>query len=366
MAAPLHPIVYWAQKAETITLRVDLKDVKDPEIQLTKKSLTFKGVGIGAAGLNSYQFTLEFLKEVDPEGSAYRITDREVNFVLMKVGASVQWPKLTLPENKEPWLKIDFDKWTVEDDSEDDELRRKAEFEKDQLKQIEKQLTECEAEAYADFKKMYLCLYNFIQFIGFSYIFIYLLVNFVIKGQGMKQAYSGVIFPLSLCQCLSILEIIHPLVGLVKTGAVAPLIQVTGRNVVLFAVIRNEARIESEPIVCYLFLVWSSIELVRYPFYMLTSIGQESVVISWLRYTLWIPLYPAGLLSEILTLWTAIPFYEVTQRFCIKLPNVLNISFDMVTYLYIHIAAILIAAPTMMSHMWRQRQKRFGSKKKIH
>ncbi|XP_071952455.1 very-long-chain (3R)-3-hydroxyacyl-CoA dehydratase 3-like [Antedon mediterranea] len=366
MAAPLHPVVFWAQKAETVTLRVDLKDVKDPEIDLTKESLTFKVIGVGAAGLNSYQFTLNFYKSVDPEGSAFRITDREVNFVLMKDGPSEEWTRLTLSEEKQPWLKIDFDKLTVDDDSEDEELRRKAEFEEEQLKQIQKQLTESEAEAYTDLKKMYLCVYNFLQFIGYSYIFIYLTVNFVIKGQGMRQAYSKIILPLSVCQVFAVLEVINPLLGIVKTGAMAPLIQFTGRNMVLFVVIRGEDRMVGEPVLCYLFLIWSSIELVRYPFYMLCSIGQESMIISWLRYTIWIPLYPAGFLFEILSLWTAIPFYEASKKYNLELPNAWNVSFDMTTFLYIWIVGILSASPMMMSHMWRQRQKRFGSKKKVH
>lgn len=36
----------------------------------------------------------------------------------------------------------------------------------------------------------------------------------------------------------------------------------------------------------------------RYPFYMLSSIGQDVKLISWLRYTAWIPLYPLGILFE--------------------------------------------------------------------
>ena len=36
----------------------------------------------------------------------------------------------------------------------------------------------------------------------------------------------------------------------------------------------------------------------RYPFYMLSSIQQEWKILTWLRYTVWIPLYPMGFFFE--------------------------------------------------------------------
>lgn len=36
----------------------------------------------------------------------------------------------------------------------------------------------------------------------------------------------------------------------------------------------------------------------RYPFYMLSCIDMDWSVLTWLRYTMWIPLYPLGCLSE--------------------------------------------------------------------
>lgn len=36
----------------------------------------------------------------------------------------------------------------------------------------------------------------------------------------------------------------------------------------------------------------------RYPFYMLACIDTEWKTLTWLRYTIWIPLYPLGVLAE--------------------------------------------------------------------
>lgn len=36
----------------------------------------------------------------------------------------------------------------------------------------------------------------------------------------------------------------------------------------------------------------------RYPFYMLACIDTEWKLLTWLRYTIWMPLYPLGVLAE--------------------------------------------------------------------
>lgn len=47
--------------------------------------------------------------------------DRAVEFNLTKDGPALFWPRLTRDDPKPAWLRIDFDKWKSEDDSEEDE-----------------------------------------------------------------------------------------------------------------------------------------------------------------------------------------------------------------------------------------------------
>ena len=75
-------------------------------------------------------------------------------------------------------------------------------------------------------------------------------------------------------------------------------VQVLGRNFILFGLILQEPRLQERPVVFYLFLVWGSVELLRYPYYALQSAGQDVTMVTWLRYTAWIPLYPLGMLLE--------------------------------------------------------------------
>lgn len=85
MTDTLSPFVYWAQTEGTISLKVDLKDVKvrifprlcffgiylrtfqDPDITLGPDKLKFSAFGHGAKGEHRYAFVLDFNCEVDPE-----------------------------------------------------------------------------------------------------------------------------------------------------------------------------------------------------------------------------------------------------------------------------------------------------------
>ena len=61
-----------------------------------------------------YQIDNSFL-----QASQYRINERAVEFRLQKKGFGEVWPRLTYKPIKHPWLKIDFDKFAIEEDSDE-------------------------------------------------------------------------------------------------------------------------------------------------------------------------------------------------------------------------------------------------------
>ena len=46
----LAPFVYWAQSTSEVTLRVDLKDVKEPHLMVEEEEIEFAAVGVGSHG----------------------------------------------------------------------------------------------------------------------------------------------------------------------------------------------------------------------------------------------------------------------------------------------------------------------------
>nr|CAD7444936.1 unnamed protein product [Timema bartmani] len=248
MPEVLSPFVYWAQTESNLTLKVDLKDVKlanapvvlsqttedgeikvrisNPDVQLENKKLQFGAQGYGARGLNKYAFTLDFHSAIDPEESHYKVYDRNVDFNLKKK-ESGWWPRITGMPQKPAWLKIDFDRWKSEEDVEDDDESR-------------------------DIMEDYPNMYNKLEKEELGY-----------KRDSIEGAYEAVGGPMKFCQLMQFLEVMHPMFGYTKGGFVVPMLQVLGRNIILFCMIDAEPRMHTKPVIFYLFLIWSIVELVR-------------------------------------------------------------------------------------------------------
>lgn len=133
----------------------------------------------------------------------------------------------------------------------------------------------------------------------------------------------------------------------------------------VFVMIGAEPRMQTKPAVFGLFVAYTLIELFRYPYYMLRTYEKGIGFITWLRYTVWIPLIPLGFLCEGVIILRNIPYFEETGKLTLSLPNALNFSFHLPTFLRIYLLiGIFPTLAFMMSHMYRQRKKMLGPKDK--
>ncbi|XP_032799343.2 very-long-chain (3R)-3-hydroxyacyl-CoA dehydratase [Daphnia magna] len=356
-----HPFVYWAQNSSRILLRVDLKDVKDPDVQVNENHIKFMATGVGARGIELYDFELELSANIVPMSSQYRVTARQIEISLKKQSDG-WWPKLNGSSLKPSWLKIDFDKWRSEDDEDETELG---------TTQLDEHNSEHIVVDHMNFnlenlRKTYLFVYNLWQFLGFTYIFSILVFKYSRIGLDfIPTAYQSVHYPLKFCQLMQALEIFHPLFGYTKGSVMEPTVQVGGRSIILFCLIEAEERIQNKPVIFYLILCWSVIELFRYPYYMTRVYNRDFGIITWLRYTVWIPLYPLGFLCEGIVILRNIPYFEETEKFSVGLPNKWNFSFHFPTLMRMYLLFFFLPAMyTMMSYMSKQRQKKLKSPKK--
>lgn len=78
------------------------------------------------------------------------------------------------------------------------------------------------------------------------------------------HAFESVGPAVKFMQLLQFLEVMHVMFGYTKGSLLAPLLQTIGRGFVLFFMIDAEPRMHSKPVVFYLFMIWASVELVRY------------------------------------------------------------------------------------------------------
>lgn len=82
---------------------------------------------------------------------------------------------------------------------------------------------------------------------------------------------------------------------------------------------------------------------------------------TWLRYTVWIILYPLGLSTEATVIYKSIPYLEDSGRFKVALPNALNFTFSLTAILRIYLLFLFIpTAYLLISHMYHARIKKLG------
>ncbi|XP_072258718.1 very-long-chain (3R)-3-hydroxyacyl-CoA dehydratase 3 [Pyxicephalus adspersus] len=354
----LTPQVYWAQRHHELYLRVELSDVQNPDINITDNVLHFKALGHGAKGVNTYEFSLEFLEPVKAK-VVQRSTQRHVNLTLKK-SENQWWPRLTKQERKPLFLAPDFDRWLDESDAEM-ELREKEEERITKIK-TESRVRE---DPFLYLKRGYLFMYNLVQFLGFSWIFVNMTVRLFILG---KDSFYDTFHTMSdmmyFCQTLAVLEIVNPLIGLVKTGVVPAVIQALGRNFILFIILGQIDDMQSKSVVFFIFYLWSTIEVFRYPFYMLACIDMEWKLLTWLRYTIWIPMYPLGAFSEAVAVVLSMPIFNETGKYSLQLPSPLNVTISFSVFLSIYLVLVIWGLLINFRHLYKQRCRRLGRRKR--
>uniref|UniRef100_A0A668AGY6 Very-long-chain (3R)-3-hydroxyacyl-CoA dehydratase n=1 Tax=Myripristis murdjan TaxID=586833 RepID=A0A668AGY6_9TELE len=342
----LTPHVYWAQRHREIYLRVELSDAKNLDISLQENTLQFKAQGHGAKGDNEYEFSLEFLEPVRPEVS-HKSTQRQVDIKIRKQEER-WWDRLTLQEKKPLFLAPDFDRWLDESDAEMDIFHLCS-----------------DSSAYLGLKKGYLFMYNLVQFLGFSWIFVNMTVRLFILGQdSFYDTFHTVADMMYFCQMMAVVEVINPLLGLVKTGFFPAMIQVAGRNVILFVIFGSLEEMQNRPVVFFVFYLWSTIEIFRYPFYMLACIDTEWKLLTWLRYSIWIPLYPLGVVAEAVAVIQSLPIFDETRLYSLPLPAALGGSLSFSYTLQLYLVLMFLGLFINFRHLYKQRKRRFRSRKR--
>ncbi|XP_065912935.1 very-long-chain (3R)-3-hydroxyacyl-CoA dehydratase 3-like isoform X3 [Dysidea avara] len=314
----LHPTVIWGQRKEFIFLRVMLQSCEKPDFTVKENQMEFKVIGVGLSGRQEYGFKLTFYDSVNAENMRVILSDKEIQLRILKKEAGM-WPKLQLQQEKPHWLRLDFDLMQESsDEGEGDENDGRPSAEREMMRKTVDELQQKIKEAEGDLKKFqnvtklfttgYLLIYNCVQWSGFVLILVNIML-LALKGKGsMKNVYDTTGSMMRFCVLLAGLEIVHVQLKMVKGGLLPTTAQVCvvcsmyvhvlGRMFILFVIVAPLPIIQTNRVVTILFVCWSSIEVIRYPFYILALLNREIYMLTWLRYTAWIVLYPAGLATE--------------------------------------------------------------------
>ncbi len=190
--------------------------------------------------------------------------------------------------------------------------------------------------------KTYLKLYNLTLAIGWAALLIIYILN------GCKLNEVGLIL-LNICQFAAVLEIIHAALKIVSSPVVTTIKQLGSRFmvVVLIDLLKSEEYINVGGItgLHLIMFAWGITEIVRYSFYFSGLIGKEIKILVFLRYTLFLVLYPMGVMGELLIIYS----WMAKDGFTFSVNDVV---FGIIFLSY------FVFFPGMFGHMLSQRKKK--------
>ncbi|KAI3876524.1 hypothetical protein MKX03_030341, partial [Papaver bracteatum] len=181
-------------------------------------------------------------------------------------------------------------------------------------------------------KRIYLIIYNWTIFVGWFLVLYMALMT--LKESGHEHVYNAVKNPLLLAQTAAIMEILHGLVGLVRSPITTTFPQIRLRLFVTWGILWSFPETRTHVLVSSLVISWSITEcrlsdtlfLVQKRYF-----GFAPSWLLWLRYSTFLVLYPTGITSEVGLI------YIGSEKYYIRMPNQFNFSFD---YFYTAIIAL--------------------------
>ncbi|KAH8503760.1 hypothetical protein POPTR_007G010900v4 [Populus trichocarpa] len=212
-------------------------------------------------------------------------------------------------------------------------------------------------------RRLYLTVYNWAVFLGWSQV-LFLAVK-TLKDSGHEHVYNAVEKPLQLAQTAAVLEILHGLVGLVRSPITATLPQIGSRLYLTWIILYSFPEIRSHFLVTSLVISWSITEIIRYSFFGVKEVlGFAPSWLMWLRYSTFLLLYPTGISSEVGLVYFALPYIKGSEKYCLRMPNKWNFSFDNFYAAILVLGIYIPGSPHMYSYMLGQRKKALSKSKR--
>uniref|UniRef100_A0A914ULM6 Very-long-chain (3R)-3-hydroxyacyl-CoA dehydratase n=1 Tax=Plectus sambesii TaxID=2011161 RepID=A0A914ULM6_9BILA len=208
--------------------------------------------------------------------------------------------------------------------------------------------------------QIYLFIYNAVQVVGWGFVLVKT-ANGLIHGKSYEQLYDAVKCELEIFQTAALLEIVHAALGFVRSPISTTVMQVFSRVMLVWPVLYKVESARSSIGVPMLLVCWSVTEVIRYSYYAFGIIGWTPYILTWMRYTFFIVLYPLGASGEVFAAWAALPEVAAKKHFTIEMPNAANISFSYYIFLIIFCFVYLPGFPKMYLHMFTQRKKVLGT-----
>lgn len=210
----------------------------------------------------------------------------------------------------------------------------------------------------------YLILYNLFSALGWAYLWLLIGQHFAAHGweKGVPTLYAAIEQPLKLVQTAALLEIVHAILRFVKSSPVITAIQVASRLAVLWGIVHYSPPSQTSVFFTLMSVSWSLVEVPRYSWYLTELLGLQSGPLTYLRYSLFLVLYPTGITGECGSLWQSLSYFEGNQMRLgleVALPNKWNLVYShRAVLLFLLFAIYPFGSYVMYNNMWVARKKK--------
>ncbi|XP_042309229.1 very-long-chain (3R)-3-hydroxyacyl-CoA dehydratase 4 [Sceloporus undulatus] len=208
----------------------------------------------------------------------------------------------------------------------------------------------------------YIFSYYLIQFCGHSWIFTNMIIRFLSFGEdSVADTFYSIGLVMRICQLASILELWHIGLGIDEDHFLPRLLQITERIIILFVVIASQEEVQGKYIVCILFFLWNFMDVVRYTYCMLAATGIYFQELTWLHYSLWIPLYPLSVLAQAFAIYESLPHFETDSGYSVQLPLPFDVSVYLPYMLKLYMAILFGGTYFIIHYLYTERNTCLGS-----
>ncbi|KAG9411662.1 Very-long-chain (3R)-3-hydroxyacyl-CoA dehydratase PASTICCINO 2 [Aphanomyces cochlioides] len=213
-------------------------------------------------------------------------------------------------------------------------------------------------------KNLYLTLYNLACCAGWAYV---LGLTFQTVNQDRNidvstaKLWDIVEIPLKIVQTAAFMEILHAMFGIVRSPVFSTVLQVSSRLALLWMI--NDLVPETRTHWGFVMMVtsWSLVEVPRYAFYALNLWNAVPDWLFFLRYHLFMVLYPTGISGEVSCMLSALP-YVTNGAYAIQMPNDHNVAISLQFMIYLTLVVYVPGSPFMYQNMNNMRKKAYAKK----
>lgn len=195
--------------------------------------------------------------------------------------------------------------------------------------------------------KLYLIVYNLASAAGWAYV-LFICFTALNAGNSATELWEKLNDPLTIVQTGALMEIVHSLIGVVPSPVFTVAMQVSSRILLVWGITRPYADAQAHWSLYQMAISWGLVEVPRYLFYVRAQFsGEMPYALFWLRYSLFMVLYPTGISGE----W-------MQMLFSLKGSEASSPVWYRYTLLIMYVLYVL-GGPFMIMNMWGNRKSSF-------